>query len=356
MVKQEEIDIVAGVPQGGPISPTIANMVLDGLERHVKAAAAHLYGAKARAKKKTFSPKVNVVRYRDDFVITAASQRILTDLVKPRVNSFLRARGLELNQSKTLTVSIKVGLYFLGYNFRIYPYRKRQTKFIRLTKPTKAGVKRLLSKCKEVIKTSKSSGEIVFKLNPILRGWANYYSCVTSKRVFAFIGWRLWHALLKWASRKHPTLTKHRLVRLYYMKVGGRTWVYYGKYNDKNLLLYDIINTPIVRHTMVQDKNPFKREDMDYFHKRRLKGAKSFIAWDKRRLKLVKKQKYLCPVCEQLLHPQQQTDLHHILAKRIGGSDDLTNLVVLHRDCHKQVTYTNNPSLLARFKDKGILK
>jgi RNA-directed DNA polymerase len=107
---------------------------------------------------------------------------------------------------------------------------------------------------------------------------------------------------------------------------------------------------------MVQDKNPFKREDMEYFHKRRLKGAKSFIAWDKRRLKLVKKQKFLCPVCEQLLDPQQQIDLHHIRAKSMGGSDDLTNLVALHRNCHKQVTYTNNPSLLARFKDKGILK
>ena len=79
MVKQEEIAITAGVPQGGPISPTIANMVLDGLERHVKASVAHLYDAKSQAKKKTFSPKVNVVRYRDDFVITAASQRILTD-------------------------------------------------------------------------------------------------------------------------------------------------------------------------------------------------------------------------------------------------------------------------------------
>lgn len=356
MVKQEEIAIIAGVPQGGPISPTIANMVLDGLERHVKASVAHLYDVKTRSSKKTYSPKVNVVRYRDDFVITAASQRILTNQVKPRVNSFLRARGLALNESKTYIVPIKQGLDFLGYNFRIYPYKKRQTKYIRFTKPAKSGVKRLLTKCKRVIKTSKSAGEIVFNLNPILRGWANYYSCVTAKRVFAFIGWRLWHTLLKWASKKHPTLSKDRLVRLYYKKVGGRTWVFYGKYDEKELLLYDIRNTPIVRHTMVQDKNPFNQDDIRYFHKRRLKGAKNFIVWDKRRLKLVKKQKYLCPVCEQLLQPHQHVDLHHILAKRLGGSDDLTNIVALHRDCHKQVTYTSNPSLLARFKDKGILK
>lgn len=95
---------------------------------------------------------------------------------------------------------------------------------------------------------------------------------------------------------------------------------------------------------------------MDYFHKRRLKGAKSFIAWDKRRLKLVNKQKYLCAVCEELLTPSQQIELHHILAKRKGGSDELTNLVALHYNCHKQVKYSNNPSLLARFKEKGIVK
>jgi len=230
------------------------------------------------------------------------------------------------------------------------------TKFIRITKPTKSGVKRLLQKCKSTIHTSKSAGEIVFKLNPILRGWANYYSCVTAKKVFSFIGWHLWFALLKWASKEHPTIGKRELVLRYYKRVGQRSWVFYGKYDDKDILLYDIRNTPIVRHFMVEDKNPFKREDMNYFHKRRLKGAKAFRAWDKRRLKFVKKQKYLCPVCEELLEPQQQIELHHILAKSKGGSEKDTNLVALHKACHKQVTHSNNPSLLARFKEKGILK
>lgn len=88
-------------------------------------------------------------------MITAASQRILTNYVKPRVNSFLRARGLSLNERKTYIVSIKQGLDFLGYNFRIYPYRKRQTQ---LTKPTKARVKHLLANCKKIIQSSKSAG------------------------------------------------------------------------------------------------------------------------------------------------------------------------------------------------------
>lgn len=80
---------------------------------------------------------MNVIRYRDDFVVTAASKRILTDLVKPVVKSFLSERGLELNDTKTIVVSVKQGFDFLGYNFRIYPYAKRHTGYIALTKPTK---------------------------------------------------------------------------------------------------------------------------------------------------------------------------------------------------------------------------
>lgn len=356
MVTQEEIAIVSGVPQGGPISPTIANMALDGLQDHVKNRVYGHYKSGSSYRKGYYSPKVNVVRYRDDFVITAASQRILTNQVKPRVNSFLRARGLSLNERKTQIMPIKKGLDFLGYNFRIYPYSKRQTGYIGLTKPTKSGVKRLLTNCKKVISTSKDAGEIVFKQNPILRGWANYYSCTTAKQIFSKIGWRLWFILLKWAVKKHPTMGKRRLVQRYFKKVGGRAWVFYGNYNDKEILLFDIRSTPIVRHRMVLDKIPYKEEDQEYFNKRRLKGAKNLIAWDKRRLKFVKKQKFLCPVCEQLLLPEQDIDLHHILAKNKGGTNADSNLVALHRECHHQVTYRKDATLLAQFRRKGVLK
>lgn len=102
LVKNEEINTIAGVPQKGPISPTIANMVLDGLERHVKDSVRHLYNnPRVKGHRKQFSPKVNVVRYRDDFIVTAATKTIFTNYAKPRVELFLSAKGLELNQEKT---------------------------------------------------------------------------------------------------------------------------------------------------------------------------------------------------------------------------------------------------------------
>lgn len=140
-VKREEIDTSAGVPQGGPISPVLANMVLDGLENHILTVVKHL----RRKSKKTgqWSPKVNVIRYADDFVITAATKRLLENLIRPKVTEFLAIRGLELNLSKTHIISPKNGFDFLGFHFRIYPFAKGPNGFISLTKPSKKDIKRV---------------------------------------------------------------------------------------------------------------------------------------------------------------------------------------------------------------------
>lgn len=177
MKQGEFLEGEAGVPQGGIISPTIANMVLDGLQGKVQDATKHLRTKKGKVvkvvtvgtrKKKIYrkaewSPKVNVVRYRDDFVVTAATKRILEVLVKPVVNEFLESRGLQLNETKTTIVNVKQGFDFLGYNFRIYPYSKRVTGYIALTKPTKKGYQRLIDKIKKVVTTQKDAGTIIME-------------------------------------------------------------------------------------------------------------------------------------------------------------------------------------------------
>ncbi len=102
---------------------------------------------------------MNVIRYRDDFVITAATKRILENKVKPAVKDFLTERGLELNETKTLIVSVKEGFDFLGYHFRVYLYPRRPTGYIGLTKPSKKGLARLYAKIRPVVKTSQSAGQ-----------------------------------------------------------------------------------------------------------------------------------------------------------------------------------------------------
>ncbi len=117
-------DTEAGTPQGGIISPTLANMTLDGMEAVVRLATAR-------------TEKVNFVRYADDFVITGATKDVLEEKVKPAIVQFLSERGLTLSEEKTLITHIDHGFDFLGFNVRKYdgkllikPSKKSATRYI----------------------------------------------------------------------------------------------------------------------------------------------------------------------------------------------------------------------------------
>src|SRR5206468_2138680 len=147
-----------GTPQGGLISPLLSNFALDGMERAVKAAV------------KT-GDKVNFVRYADDFVVTGANRELLEQKVKPALTAFLKQRGLELSEQKTVITHIQEGFNFLGHTVRKYENGKL------LITPAKSKTQILRDKIKQVIQSASGLPQeaLVQKLNPLLRGWANYY-------------------------------------------------------------------------------------------------------------------------------------------------------------------------------------
>jgi RNA-directed DNA polymerase len=148
----------AGTPQGGIISPTLANVALDGLE--------------AELHRRFRQPaKVNFVRYADDFIVTGCSKELLETEVKPLVANFLRVRGLGLSEEKTRITHIEQGFDFLGHNIR--KYRKGKV----LTKPSRQGVISLLRRARALIKANKAAtqADLIATVNPLLRGWANFY-------------------------------------------------------------------------------------------------------------------------------------------------------------------------------------
>ncbi len=104
-----------GTPQGGIISPTLANMCLNGLETDLKVHLDAQYG-----KVKAAKLKVNVIRYADDFVITGSSQELLETEIRPWIEAFLAQRGLRLSPEKTKVIHMDEGFDFLGWNFRKY--------------------------------------------------------------------------------------------------------------------------------------------------------------------------------------------------------------------------------------------
>ena len=189
-------DTISGTPQGGIISPVLANLALDGLEKRLLAAFPLLGPGSTQGR----AAQVHLIRYADDFVITANSREILVDRVKPLVEAFLAERGLVLSPEKTLITHVSEGFDFLGQNVRRYPNGKL------LIKPARKSVRSFLTKVQAVVKQlwSAPPGTLIARLNPIIRGWANYHRHVVSKRAFSRMDHMIFRIIWRWAKARHP--------------------------------------------------------------------------------------------------------------------------------------------------------
>lgn len=151
--------MLSGTPQGGLISPTLANIVLSGLEKEIKQQC----GGRRRVEGKIVYPKVNVVRFADDFVVTCNEEQASVEIIKV-IDRFLIERGLVLNKKKTKVTRVAVGFDFLGFNFRAW-----ENGFIMT--PSKKALERVKEKVKFGLSfKGKTPAQIVKELNPILRG------------------------------------------------------------------------------------------------------------------------------------------------------------------------------------------
>ncbi len=322
----------AGTPQGGIISPTLANIALDGLERDLEDA----FGRPNT--KKSYKHKVNFVRYADDFVITGISQELLEDEVKPLVVSFMKERGLSLAPEKTVVTHIARGFDFLGQNVRKYNGKM-------LIKPSDKNIKALLAKVRDIIKTNKTAPQyrLVQKLNPVIRGWANYHRGVVAKETFGRVDFLIWKMLWQWARRRHANRRKHWIRKKYFRRMAGRSWCFCGVNRDEN---GNVVMSPLVyasdvaikRHTKIKgDANPYDPGWETYFEARWVKKTKESLKSRGKLLKLWMEQEGLCPICRGKVDSGSGWDVHHIVEKTNGGTDVLSNLVMLHPNCHRQL-------------------
>ena len=246
-----------GTPQGGIISPLLANLTLDGLEKTI------------RSQIKRRHDQVNFIRYADDFVVTARDKETLEQIVKPAVVAFLASRGLELSEQKTTITHIETGFNFLGQNVRKYKGKL-------LIKPSKAAAKTLVAKTRECIKgmLGQKAETLIKKLNPIIRGWANYHRHVCSKKIFWTVDRVVHYQILHWARRTHPNKSYDWLKRKYFSvagKFGFATRIQSRMGESKVLALYSIAKTGIERHIKVRaEANPYDPQYTEYFERRRV--------------------------------------------------------------------------------------
>ncbi len=318
-----------GTPQGGVISPLLANIGLHGLETYIKAT----------------NPKLGVVRYADDFIVTARGKQSLEN-AQNLIQAWMSQRGLELSAEKTVITSMENGFDFLGFNSRHYDGKL-------LIKPSK---KKVLAFCKrlgEEIKNLSSVEQevLIRKLNPILRGFANYYKGVISKETFSYISHRIWQYLWRWAKRRHPNKNKKWIRKRYFKTIKGNRWVFSctisDRGKDKELVLYQIAYTPIERHIKVRgDASPDDPSLKEYWEKRHKNFGKSRFGKGSKLFMIAENQNWKCPECGEPLFNGEEIETHHIVPVAEGGTDDAENLQHLHVSCHKQVHKTQVKSRL----------
>jgi len=204
----------------GIISPAVANMTLDGLERLL---ASH-FSKTSRVGRRA---KVNLIRSADDFCVTGSSKELLEQQVKPLIEQFLKERGLELSAEKTVVTHIEQGFDFLGQTVRKYQKGKRPKFFI---PPSKKNVKTFLRKIRKRIKESRdlTAGELIAELNPHIRGWALYHRHVVSAAIYQAVDHAIFQAIWKWARRRHRNKPRRWVKDKYFPDEGPNRWVFTG--------------------------------------------------------------------------------------------------------------------------------
>jgi RNA-directed DNA polymerase len=245
---------IKGTPQGGIISPTIANMTLDGLAQVIKDAVPR-------------RRRVNFVRYADDFIVTGKSKKILEQKVKPAIEKFLSERGLKLSEEKTCITYIKHGFTFLGQTFR------KHGNTLHIT-PSKEGVQALIRKVGNIIRKHVSAPvEALFKqLNSVLRGWANYHRHVVSSEAFSRVDTYVFEQLWRMVRRRHQNKTRGWLIKKYWSASGKHVFSFVHKYKKKARILkvIRVSSIGIKRHIKIKaEANPYFPEYSYYFWRRK---------------------------------------------------------------------------------------
>jgi RNA-directed DNA polymerase len=215
----------AGTPQGGIISPTLANLTLDGLE---KLLSAH-FPRGTWKDGKLWQPKVNLIRYADDFIITGDSQELLENEVRPLVEQFLKERGLTLSSDKTRITHIDEGFDFLGQNLRKYDGKP-------LVKPSKKNTHAFLEKVRGIIDANKalSQAALISLLNPVIRGWVNFHRHCAAKETFDRVDHEIWRALWQWARRRHPKKSRAWVKKHCFPTLRNRAWTFATKTGQRH--------------------------------------------------------------------------------------------------------------------------
>lgn len=372
----------AGTPQGGIISPLLANIALDGLQELLTGYENKTFYSTINRRKRITryrkEEKYKYARYADDFVVMSQEREHLEDIL-PMIRKWLTERGLDLNEDKTTIKNVRTeGFSFLGFDIRQFPTTilregsnryhrivkkmaqdvKPDAKRVRLTpqskpkgdevysciiKPGKKETNELLQEIRGYLKgmaRSQTFETVIRTLNSKLRGWLNYNRFICSKKTFSNVRFQILNAIYRYLKRKHPQKPWKWIYRKYFKTIDKDKYNPYAKSNGKRKKEEVLINAakdvPIIRYEKVKGGNsPLDPDLSEYWIKRKTRMGKTRFAEGSKYEKIYKNQKGICPICGKPIDLEDEFELHHIIPIKHGSTNVDKNLVFLHKHCHK---------------------
>lgn len=397
----------SGTPQGGIISPTLANFTLNGLEQVVNKSIYPLTKSKEQrmsirsrdGRTRRISIGTVCIRYADDFIVITRSKNILDRYIQPAIESFLKERGLWLSPQKTKQLQLanpNSQLDFLGYTFK-YAKKWSPKRSMLWTKKAQGAIAlypnkdRLISFLKEIKKIvyeaqNLSAVELISLLNPKIRGWANYFNLENSSRYRDVLRQALYHSIWSWMRKKHPTLGKKTLAKMYFLRPDSKInpesvsedspitadaskdgyqrmknvkWVFYGQTLTKSRFSQTesrtafLINPTQCSAILTATKYLLPEylrtchafEDLAKVGKiMKMKLNIALMSSPKTptlKEQLFKKQEGVCYLCKEFINPEylhfNSVHIHHIDPIKKGGNKySIKNLALTHIWCHRQ--------------------
>ena len=333
-----------GTPQGGVISPLLANIALHGMEERIKQYAENLPTKRGKNRLDNYR-SLNLIRYADDFVIIHEDISVV-QRCKEIISEWLQGMGLELKPSKTRLAHTlnqheqeKPGFDFLGFTIQQFPVGKYHSKqgFKTIITPSNQKQKVHYEQIARVIEAHKAAPQaaLISHLNPIIRGWANYYATVVSKVAYSDIDDLTYQKLRAWAKRRHPKKNEEWVSKRYWHSIGSNNWVFATR--EEGLTPTRLLNhadTPIVRHVKVKGESSPYDGNLVYWSSRMGKNPEM----PSKVSKLLKKQEGKCTHCGLFFRENDVMEVDHRIPKSQGGKDSYDNQQLLHRHCHDTKT------------------
>ncbi|NEP63891.1 MAG: group II intron reverse transcriptase/maturase [Symploca sp. SIO2G7] len=348
-----------GTPQGGVISPLLANIALHGMENQVKKFAETLHIRYPNGEKMCKRDKVRtltLVRYADDFVLLHEELAVI-ERCREIISDWLKGIGLQLKPEKTrlthtllpeLSEDGKAGFDFLGHHiqqYRVGKYRSGKNTYGRilgfktLITPSKEASKAHQEEIGRIIKKHRSSpqAELIKDLNPVIRGWTSYYqnSDAQTTGELSKQDFLTYLKLRRWAKRRCGNINQGH--KKYWKTIGNNNWVFAtseGEANPLRLLLHGEFSCSSTSYVRVKSvKSPFDGDTV-YWSTR----LGTHPEMSSRKAKLLKQQKGKCPWCELRFQEWDVMEVDHKIPRALGGKDEWKNLQLLHRHCHDEKT------------------